>query len=212
MALLLYLRTTEAKRLRARASIQAQEKEILAAGTFATETMHRFVEYGGSPDLPLKRRRKGRLLLTQARPNDTIAASSLDRIFLDLNDAQSTIKELRHRNVSLWIANLNQKMTTESEISLGVLVGFEAGTAAAIELRRSRHRRSGHLELDPFADRPRSHAARYPGIQEQILQLRKEGHSLREIARRVGRRPDMSYSTISYSTVARILSQSTDGT
>ena len=164
-------------------------------------------------------RDSGARLLELLRPGDNIVSSSLERIFSSCHDAVSTIEQLKQRGVGLHIAQLGGDVTNSEFI-----VNFElvARMFSALEKRRSaerikrvkRKQRSKGRYLGgsrPFGYMIHENGRLIENPMEQrvlkrIVQLKKEGKSLRAISKEVS----TPMVPVSFKTVQRLLQRHGD--
>jgi DNA invertase Pin-like site-specific DNA recombinase len=159
-------------------------------------------------------RDNGSRLLDLLRPGDVVVTSSLERVFSSSHDAASTIEALKQRGVGLHIVQLGGDITNAE-----FLVNFErvARMLSRLERRRSTERirrvkkkqrskgrylggsrpfgymihENGRLIENPLEQR----------VLKRIVQLKKEGKSLRAISKEVS----TPMAPVSFKTVQRLL-------
>jgi len=159
-------------------------------------------------------RENGARLLEVLRPDDIIVTSCLERIFSSCHDAVSTIEQLKQRGVGLHIAQLDGDVTNSE-----FMVKFErvARMFSGLEKRRSAERikrvkqkqrskgrylggsrpfgymihENGRLIENPMEQR----------VLKRIVQLKKEGKSLRAISKEVS----TPLVPVSFKTVQRLI-------
>ena len=164
-------------------------------------------------------REHGAQLLKMLRPGDIIVTSCLERIFSSSHDAVTTIEQLKQRGVGLHIAQLGGDVT-KSEF----MVNFElvGRMFSGLEKRRSAERikrvkqkqrskgrylggsrpfgymihENGRLIENPMEQR----------VLKRIVQLKKEGKSLRAISKEVS----TPMVPVSFKTVQRLLQRHED--
>lgn len=194
------------------------EYEMLAIRTyclqkrwFSTENIR---DLDISWNVNFARRDNGGRLLELIRPGDTIVSSCLERIFSSCHDAVSTIEQLKQRDVALHIAQLGGDVTNPEFM---VNFGRVARMFSSLEKRRSAERikrvkkkqrskgrylggsrpfgymihENGRLIENPMEQR----------VLKRIVQLKKEGKSLRAISKEVS----TPMVPVSFKTVQRLL-------
>jgi DNA invertase Pin-like site-specific DNA recombinase len=164
-------------------------------------------------------RENGSRLLELLRPGDVVVTSSLERVFSSSHDAASTLEAFKQRGVGLHIVQLGGDVTDAQ-----FLVNFErvARMLSGLERRRSAERikrvkkkqrskgrylggsrpfgymihENGRLIENPVEQR----------VLKRIIQLKKEGKSLRAISKEVS----TPMAPVSFKTVQRLLQRRDD--
>lgn len=188
----------------------------LRSGWFLTEILK---DLHVSWNLDFAERESGAMLMELVRAGDIIITSSLERIFSNCHDAVDTIQDLKHKGVALHIAQLGGDVTDPD-----FMVNFErvARMFSALEKRRSAERikrvkqkqrskgrylggsrpfgymihENGRLIENPMEQR----------VLKRIVQLKREGKSLRAISREVS----TPLVPVSFKTVQRLLQRHGD--
>lgn len=171
--------------------------------------------------LVFDRRENGSKLIERLRSGDSLIVSKLERIFSSCQDALCTMHELRRRRVSLHVVDLGGDITDP-----GFTISFEKLAVAFSQLdrRKSTERIKGvkltQREQGRYlgGSRPFGYMIHENGrlienpmeqrVLKQILELRKQGKSLRAISGEVST-PVMP---ISFKTVQRLLQRHSEAT
>jgi DNA invertase Pin-like site-specific DNA recombinase len=178
---------------------------------YLTETLK---DTNVSWNLDFAQRDSGALLMETVRAGDVVVTSCLERIFSSCHDAVDTIETLKRKRVGLHVAQLGGDVTDPA-----YMVNFErvARMFSGLEKRRSAERikrvkkkqrskgrylggsrpfgfmihENGRLIENPMEQR----------VLKRIVQLKKEGKSLRAISREVS----TPMVPVSFKTVQRLL-------
>lgn len=199
------------------------ERETLTVRTYCLQKQWFLIETVKDLDvswnLDFARRDNGATLLELLKPGDTIVTSCLERIFSSCHDAVATIEQLKQRSVGLHVAQLggdvtNPEFMVNFELVARMFSGLEKRRSAERIKRVKRKQRSKGRYLGgsrPFGYMIHENGRLIENPMEQrvlkrIVQLKKEGKSLRAISREVS----TPMVPVSFKTVQRLLQRHED--
>lgn len=195
------------------------------AASLGLEVTEICVEEGGSLKKPFRDRPQGGLLLEHLQHGDVLVVLRSEWVLASAGSAVRLLDELRKRRISLYCADLRENLTLPVERRLVVSEGNQELVRGLLEALAACES-SSHGEAIKAAKRRNRRQGRYIGgpvpfgwrvddngflrqrpdqqrIIEAIKEMRGAGHSLREIAGRLGEEQGIS---LSHEGIRRILS------
>lgn len=194
------------------------EQENLRLQTYALDHgMHInniFIDSNLKWSTKFSKRAKTKKMLELLLPGDVILACSVERIFSNLEDMQTTLKLLKEKKVRLFILELNSEVTA---------IDFEVSFHHLLNLFSNLEKRQAHERIKSVKQNQRS-KGRFlggsrpfgymihdngrlienpmeQGVLKKIIEMKKEGKSLRSISSEVS----TPVTPISFKTVQRLL-------
>lgn len=212
-----YTRVSTGRQAEEGESLGAQQRRVEGYAQMHDMTVHRhFVERGVSGSIPLSERPEGGALLQAVMPGDVIITPKLDRCFRSALDALDVLQTLKERGVSLHMIDLGGDVTGSgiSKLLFTILSAVAEAERDRIrerisDVKRDQRQRGRYLGGQvPFGYRVTEdgdlvEVAEQQAALREMIALREQGLSLRDVSERMGERGVV----ISHSAVGKIISR-----
>lgn len=201
-----YTRVSTTEQAQGGYSLGEQERQLreIAARHHPDSDFHLWSDPGVSGSVPLAERPEGGNMIKALRGGDLVIATKLDRVFRDMRDALNQVEEFRDRQIHCVLLDICPDLKSITSQNSAGQFNFQVLAAAAqFERSRQRERLADSREArrrqgKPMNGNPPTGWSIKDGILvrneheqallELISTLRREGRSLRAIARELERR------------------------